>query len=134
MIEGGCLCGAIRYESQGRALRFAHCHCPDCRKASGATFASTLVVESSGFRVTAGEADIVPYASSPGKVRCFCKHCGSPLFSRVDSRPDVVLIRAGSLDGDPGMRPEMHIWVKAKAPWDEIHDDLPQYEEGLPSR
>jgi hypothetical protein len=134
MLEGGCHCGAVRYESHGRALRSVNCHCPDCRKVSGATYASVLVVESSGFQVTAGEADIVPYHSSPGKSRCFCRRCGSHVFARMDSRPEIVLIRAGSLDGDPGMRPQVHIWVKAKAPWDEILDDLPQFEEGLPSK
>jgi hypothetical protein len=46
----------------------------------------------------------------------------------------MILIRAGSLDGDPGVRPQMHIWVKAKAPWHEICDDIPSYQEGVPQK
>jgi hypothetical protein len=46
----------------------------------------------------------------------------------------MVLIRTGSLDGDPGVRPQMHIWVKAKAPWHEICDGIPQYQEGVPQK
>ncbi len=133
-IQGGCHCGTVRYESRGRILRFVNCHCPDCRKLSGATFAAVLVVESSGFKLLSGEADVHSYRSSPGKQRCFCGKCGSHVFALVDAKPEMVLIRAGSLDGDPGVRPQMHIWVKAKAPWHEICDDIPQYQEGVPSK
>jgi hypothetical protein len=129
-IRGGCHCGAVRYESEGRLLRFVNCHCPDCRKASGSAFGSVLAVESTGFKVVSGEENLVPYESSPGKRRCFCKTCGSHVFARVDSKPEIVLIRAGSLDDDPGLRPQAHIWVQAKAPWHEIEDYLPQCLDG----
>ena len=134
MIRGSCYCGTVRYESHGRVLRFANCHCPDCRKLSGSTYSSVLVVESAGFKLIAGEENLVPYESSPGKHRCFCKKCGSHVFARIDSRPEIILIRAGSLDDDPGVRPQAHIWVKAKAPWHEILDDIPQYQEGFPQK
>ena len=133
-IKGCCHCGAVKYESSGKILRFINCHCPDCRKASGSTFGSVLVVESGGFKIVAGEKNLVLYQSSPGKDRCFCKTCGSHVFARMQSRPEIIIIRAGSLDDDPGLLPQAHIWVSAKAPWDEIHDNLPQYSEGLPKK
>jgi hypothetical protein len=52
------------------------------------------------------------------------------MYARLDSRPEMIIIRAGTLDVDPGLKPQMHIWVKAKAPWHQILDDLPQYQEG----
>lgn len=133
-IQGGCHCGAVRYESSGKVLRFVNCHCPDCRTLSGATFASVLAVESSGFKLVCGEDIIHSYRSSPGKQRCFCSKCGSHVFARVDTKPEMVLIRAGSIDGDPGVRPQMHIWVEAKAPWHEICDNIPQYQAGVPAK
>lgn len=133
-LQGGCHCGAVRYESTGQVLRFVNCHCPDCRKLSGTAFSPVLVVESSGFKIVSGEADVHSYESSPGKQRCFCRKCGSPIFKRIDSNPEIILIRAGSLDGDPGVRPQMHIWVKAKAPWHEICDAVPQSLEGPPQK
>jgi hypothetical protein len=42
---------------------------------------------------------------------------------------EVVL---GTVDGDPGMRPGEHIFVGSKAPWYEIADALPQFEEWPP--
>ena len=83
MIKGGCYCGAVRYENQGRLLRFVNCHCPDCRKFSGSAFASVLAVEEKGFKVTSGDDNLVPFQSSPGKLRSFCKTCGSHVFARA---------------------------------------------------
>jgi hypothetical protein len=134
MIKGGCYCGAVRYESQGRLLLFVNCHCPDCRKFSGSAFSSVLAVEAGGFKVTSGDDNIVPYQSSPGKHRSFCRTCGCHVFARAVTRPGMVLIRAGTLDDDPGIRPQMHIWVKAKAPWHEIRDELPRYDESIPQK
>lgn len=134
MIKGSCYCSAVKYEIDGRLLMFANCHCPDCRKFTGSTFSSVLVTESEGFKVTAGQDNLVPFESSPGKQRCFCKTCGCHVFSRVDYRPGMTFVRAGSLDDDPQMRPQSHFWTSVKAPWHEICDSIPQHPEGLPKK
>ena len=131
MITGGCYCGAVRYESTGKVLRWINCHCPDCRKLSGASFASVLVVEASGFSLLSGADRLEIFHSSPGKQRCFCRTCGSHVIAKFEARPGMILIRAGSLDGDPGLRPDAHIWVSHKAPWYDILDDIPRHEGGL---
>src|SRR5206468_1112580 len=61
---------------------------------------------------------------------CFCRGCGSPLWSRRESEPEIVRIRLGLLDADPGRRPLAHAWVGEKAPWYEITDDLPRSQRG----
>lgn len=134
MLRGGCYCGAVKYESTGKMLRFVNCHCPDCRKFTGSAFNSVLVVEDTGFSLTSGDAHLGQFQSSPGKFRSFCTTCGCHVFSRAANRPGTVFIRAGSLDDDPGIKPQCHIWVKAKAPWHDIGDALPQYAEGLPPK
>jgi hypothetical protein len=72
------------------------------------------------------------YESSPNKYRAFCSRCGSPVYSRRDEEPEIRRIRLGTLDSDPERRPLAHVHVSSKAPWYEIHDDLPRYPEGLP--
>jgi hypothetical protein len=134
MIRGSCYCGTIKYEIHGRLLMFANCHCPDCRKFTGSAFSSVLVTESDGFKITSGEENLIPYQSSPGKHRCFCKTCGCHIFARAEHRPGMVIVRAGSLDDDPKMRPQCHIWVNHKAPWHDICDSIQQYPEGLPGK
>src|SRR5262249_61075688 len=52
---------------------------------------------------------------------------GQPASPR---EPEIIRIRLGLLDADPGRRPLAHIWVSEKAPWFEITDDLPRAERG----
>ena len=134
MIGGSCYCGAAKFEIRGRLLAFLNCHCPDCRKFTGSAFAPVLAVESEGFTVTSGEDNLIRYPSSPGKERCFCKTCGCHVFSRAEQRPGMIIVRAGSLDDDPHMQPQCHIWTSMKAPWHEICDSIPQHPEGLPRK
>src|SRR5260221_650065 len=77
-------------------------------------------------RRRSGADSIAEYESSPGKRRCFCRTCGSPLWSKREDTPDILRLRLGVLDGDPGRRPAAHIWVSEKAVWCEITDDLPR--------
>jgi hypothetical protein len=132
MINGSCYCGAVRYEIHGKVLNFLNCHCPDCRKMTGAAFSSVLIVQSEGF-IVVGEENLVPYQSSPGKQRCFCKTCGCHLFSRVEHRQGMVFVKAGSLDDDPHMKPQVHFWTSVKAPWHDITDSIPRHMEGIGS-
>lgn len=130
MITGSCLCGAVRYETSEAGPAF-HCHCSRCRKWHGAAFASSVRVPLDALRVTSGEESISRYPSSPGIDRCFCKVCGSSLFTL---RRDIgrAHVRLGTVDGDPGVRPTLHAFVGSKASWFEITDSLPQH-EGLPT-
>jgi hypothetical protein len=134
MIKGSCYCGVVKYEIRGRLLLFANCHCPDCRKFTGSAFSSVLAAESEGFKVASGQDNLVAYESSPGKRRSFCKTCGCHVFARAEQRPGMVIVRAGSLDDDPQLRPQCHLWTSQKAPWHEICDSLPQHPEGLPKK
>jgi hypothetical protein len=134
MIKGSCYCGAVKYEIAGRLLMFAYCHCPDCRKFTGSAFSSVLATVSQAFPITSGEEQLVPFQSSPGKERFFCRTCGCHIFMRTEHRPGMIFIRAGSLDDDPVMRPQGHFWTSVKAPWHEIGDSLPQHPEGLPKK
>lgn len=134
MIKGGCYCGAVTYEIHGKLLMFANCHCPDCRKFTGAAFSSVLATETDGFRITSGEKNLVAYESSPGKLRHFCGTCGCHIHLRAAHRPNMIFIRAGTLDDDPGIQPQGHFWTSMKAPWYNISDNLPQHEQGLPRK
>ena len=134
MIHGSCLCGAVKYEFDGDLGPIVCCHCSMCRKAQGTAFATNAPVEVAKFRITQGEPVLRAYSSSPGKWRCFCSTCGSPLFSKRDSHPGVIRLRVGTLDTRITARPTAHIHVASKAEWFEILDGLPQYPEFEPNR
>jgi hypothetical protein len=128
MLNGSCLCGQVRYQISGKIGPTGYCHCRTCRKAQGTAFTVSAPVRTKYFRVLSGADCVTEYESSPGKKRCFCRVCGSPVWSTRELQPDVVRIRLGLVDEDPGRRPLAHIWVSEKAPWFEITDDLPRSE------
>lgn len=129
MIEGGCLCGKIRYTIDGAIIDVSHCHCSKCRKLHGAAFATYGTVGSEHLRWLSGEEHMTVYRSSAHLERVFCNLCGSALLCREDDEPDVEYIALGTVDGDPGCRPAYHIWVGSKAPWYTITDDLPRFDQ-----
>ena len=130
-LTGRCLCGAIRYRLCAAPLTLYHCHCQQCRRASGASFATNLLVRSESFELVAGAEALASFESSPGKRRHFCSRCGSPLFSASEATPAIRSVRAGTLDGDPGLRPAGHFHVASRSAWLEIADALPQKAGGL---
>ena len=129
-IEGGCLCGGVRFEiDDARSLTF--CHCVNCRKLSGATFASYVHVDTNSFRLLTGEDLIEQFESAPGSFRNFCRRCSSPAPGKASYLP-TVSIPAGLFDSDPGVQPKLHVFVRSKLPWVQITDGLPQHDTWVP--
>ncbi len=128
-VRGSCLCGDVSWSATGTSSMMTHCHCSMCRKTHGAAFGTYLGTEESGFRLERGADAIVHHESSPGTVRPFCGRCGS--VAPYAPRHGRVFFAAGCLDDDPGIRPTAHIFVKSKAPWHEIRDDLRTF-DGYP--
>lgn len=129
--RGTCLCGAAAYEVDGELELIVNCHCSRCRKAYSAAHASNLFVPGDRFRWIRGEAMGVSFKVPDAErfTQTFCRTCGSPLPRSGGER---VKVPSGSLDGDAGARARLHIYVGSKAPWYEIADDLPRFEEAPP--
>jgi hypothetical protein len=132
MYTGSCLCGSVQYQIEGELEPIQLCHCQQCRKAQGTPFVSNIPVQATAFSIVSGRESLKEYESSPGKFRAFCGNCGSPILSRRTSMPEVVRIRAGSINEALPVKPEFHIFAAHKANWWEIHDELPQYSEFAP--
>ncbi len=132
-LTGSCLCGGVRYEITGPFLRAGHCHCSRCRKHSGAAVSTQGRVSRVHFRLVQGKDLLRNYHSAGHAAKVFCTVCGSSLFGGTWPEGPEVSIRFGTLDGDPGIRPQCHTYVDARAPWDEITDSLPQHPGALVS-
>jgi hypothetical protein len=126
-IRGACLCGTVRYEIDGPFTMMMSCHCSMCRKHHGAPFATFAGAPIEGFRWLAGEDAVQYYASSPNSRRGFCRVCGS-VAPTLMKEMGLAVVPAGTLEGDPGMRPTAHLFVGSKAPWYTISDSLPQHD------
>ena len=127
MLLGSCLCGQIRYKLRATPEAMYYCHCGTCRKASGSSFATNLAVSARDFVLVSGEHLLSSFQSSPGKRRYFCAVCGSPIYSQTVNTIDMVSVRCGTLDTDPGIWPSRHEYVASKALWFEICDGLPAW-------
>ena len=132
MLKGSCHCGAIQYEIKGELGLIVCCHCSQCRKSQGTAFATNSPVPTKNFSFVSGEELLTKYPTSEDKVRTFCSACGSPIYSLLISKPEVLRLRIGSLDTKINDRPKAHIYADSKVEWYEINDGLPQHAEQEP--
>ena len=115
MIEGGCFCGAIRYNIEDGNYLVANCHCSMCRRTSAAPFVTWMVVPKDAFRYTAGTPKIL--GSSDTGSRFFCADCGTPVVCVNTTHPDVVDVTTGSLDAPGDYPPTIAVHEDSKLCW-----------------
>ncbi|MGE4324093.1 MAG: GFA family protein [Sphingobium sp.] len=127
-LEGGCLCGQVRYASSSDPVATAVCHCRNCQKQGGAAFSIVAVVPSASVTVTGALKTFDDQGDSGGVVhRQFCPECGSPIFSRIPTMPDVTIIKAGTLDDVSTLTPQVQVWCQSMQPWVKLNAELPQF-------
>jgi hypothetical protein len=123
----------VRFEIRKPFLAAGYCHCLHCQRRSGSAWGAGGRLEPDGLVVTAGEELIRTWVPESGRPKHFCSNCGGHVFAG-DREPGAVLgVRLGTLEGDPGIRPEYRQWVDSSPAWMPIPDDgLPRYPEGRP--
>lgn len=127
--SGSCLCGAVRYEFEAEPRIVVNCHCAACRKATGSTVATWLLVPLDRFRWLNGREELREFVSSDHARRSFCGTCGATMGNLTTRRPTLMHLAAGTLDRAPAFQVALHGYVASKAPWHEITDSLPQYDD-----
>ena len=128
MLYGRCLCGAVRFQLTAPVIAMTNCHCSMCRHGHGTAFSTYCQVDATTVDVLCGREVITRYDASPGAAREFCGRCGAKLFYRAHAMPEFLWVAAGVIDGDPGVRPDRHVFVASRAPWYPITDALLQYD------
>jgi hypothetical protein len=124
-VCGRCLCGAVTYEIALPADRFVYCHCSRCRKATGCAHSANIYVKPAAFRWTNGENKVGRFDLPEARSFAigFCIDCGAPVPHWTRSGRAIV-VPAGSLDNDPGVKPT-HIYIsESRAPWAVSTDEL----------
>jgi hypothetical protein len=129
-LEGGCLCGAVRYAVRGEPAVVALCHCNTCRRAAGAPAVAWAMFRQDAFEMLRGER--ATYESSKGAARGFCGRCGTQLTWEGDVLPGMIDTTLASFDDPAALAPQIHIWEKQRLPWLQISDTLPRHAEFPP--
>jgi hypothetical protein len=124
-LEGGCLCGAVRYRISAEPHGADYCHCRMCRRAAGAPVVARLTVANAGFTWITRAPGV--YRSSAEAERLFCPACGTQLALRDE--PECLDVTLASLDDPEAVRPSCHIWTASRIDWFDTADDLPRYRE-----
>lgn len=124
-IEGGCLCGNVRYVSDGAPKGSMICHCRSCRKAAGSPAVAWVTFRPGAFSFTRGTPGV--FHSSPGVTRTFCPECGTPLTYAHDERADDLDVTTCSLDDPEAFPPTHHAWLRHTLAWVRFGDGLPTY-------
>ena len=121
-ITGGCLCGAIRYTIGVPVTELRACHCTSCQKVTGAGGSVNAVIPSAAFKVERGTPKRYSAKADSGRTlnRYFCGDCGSPIYSQRVETPEIMVVRAGTLDDSSGMKITGNIWTKSARAWDYI--------------
>ena len=130
-LTGGCACGAVRYEVTEPFVGSNYCHCTRCQRRTGTAASANARAAEGSFRVTQGDELISVWEPDGGGFsKAFCSNCGSALYSFNPDTGGEIGVRLGTVDGEPGIRPDKHQFVAYAACWEEIRDDgLPRFPE-----
>src|SRR4051812_16456514 len=117
-LTGGCLCGGVRYEIDAPPVSASYCHCTRCQRRTGTAASAQARAAPGSFRVVAGAEQVAEWTPADGGfAKCFCSVCGGALWSRSPTDPEVVSVRLGTFDADPGVRPQWRQFVAYAVAW-----------------
>jgi hypothetical protein len=129
-LTGGCPCEAVRFEVTAMPLLVYACHCTECQRWSGSAFSMSMPVAANSFAMTRGEPK--PWrrigASGVQSTYWFCGDCGGRAYGQRDARPDIIAVRAGTLDDTSWLRPVAHVYMRRAQPWEQMPDDTECFE------
>ncbi|MEM6388434.1 MAG: GFA family protein [Pseudomonadota bacterium] len=128
-FDGGCACGAVRYQCSASPFWAMHCHCNSCRRATGAPVSSFVGLARAHVAWT-GERRF--FNSSAGVTRGFCPACGTPLHYMSTRWPGEIHLHAATLDDLSEFRPTAHVHWAERVTWLRIEDDLPKHSGAAP--
>ena len=132
-LTGGCMCGGVRFEVSEPLVSAGYCHCTRCQRRTGTAASISGRIVPGSLRILSGAELLRSYEPEGGFAKVFCSTCGSALWSQSPDDPDIISIRLGAFDGDPGVRPRYHQYVAYAAKWEALPDDgLPRFVEAKP--
>ena len=129
-MEGGCSCGAVRYRLTSPPLFVHCCHCLNCQRQTGSAFVINLLIEGDRVELLAGEPQPVDVPRDDGSSQRIhrCPTCRVAVYSQY-TNPEVLFVRAGTLDEPRGIAPDVHIFTRSKVDWVVLPESVPAFEE-----
>lgn len=128
-MKGGCLCGAVRYETRVAPTYSGFCHCRDCQKATGTGHCCYMIFDKGDVVVTGTTRSFAIFSNSGRETtRRFCETCGSQIFGGGAPEDPRLSIYAGTLDDPEEFRPSDAVFVRSRRHWDHVTLELNEHE------
>ena len=129
-MEGGCSCGTVRYRLTSEPLFVHCCHCLNCQRQTGSAFVINLLIEADRVELLAAEPQPVDVPRDDGSSQRVhrCPTCQIAVYSQY-TYPEVLFVRAGTLDEPRLITPDVHIFTRSKVDWVELPESVPAFEE-----
>jgi len=132
-VSGQCLCGAVRYRGEASPQFQVKCYCVDCRKSSAAGHAAMMGFERDAISLSGETKEFHSKADSgTDVVRAFCPNCGAGIFSKNAAMPQLIFLRASTLDDPDLFAPQVVVWAARAPSWDPVTAGVPAFPEGPP--
>jgi hypothetical protein len=130
-VEGGCYCGAVRYQADGDPAFKGLCYCRECRHVAGGSANIVMGMPVAGFSYTKGSPKEFTRSDLDKPVtREFCPECGTHLTTRVPGMP-LALLKVGTLDDESLFgNPDMAIFTSEKLAFQRLPDGVSAFERG----
>jgi hypothetical protein len=118
-LNGGCLCGSVRYTVCAPSKSVSLCHCRNCRKQSGSNRSMNWLLPIEALVIT-GDLSTYHDVGESGKpvLRQFCGRCGSPIRTLAEVLPGLAVLKAGTLDETSSVPPNYALYVIRAADWE----------------
>ena len=129
-LEGGCACGAVRYQLSSPPMFVNCCHCRDCQRQTGSAFVVNAVIETDRIGLVSGKPEPVPVPTESGRPHDIyrCAICHTALWSDYGRRPALRFVRVGTLDDPAALPPDAHIFTRSRLPWIELPKSVPAFD------
>ncbi len=127
-IEGGCLCGQVRYSADAEPVFVGVCHCTDCQHFTGSAFATVLAVPAPSLKVSGGLKTYTKRGDTGKPIhRRFCAECGSGILDEADALPGMTMVNVGTLDDHSWVKPQSEIYCDSAQPWVHLGGELQRF-------
>ena len=116
----------MRYRVTAEPLITRLCWCRVCQYIGAGSATVNSVFAADALHIDGVLADFPSVADSGNHLhRRFCAHCGTHVYAHADERPQLLVLRVGTLDNPEAVRPSMNIWTASAPSWSCIDTSLP---------
>ncbi len=115
-LEGGCLCGQVRFRATQVPLRTIACHCTFCQKVTGSSYFAESMFPTDAVLFNDGQTKSYEHVSDGSNKKVyvhFCPNCGTTVSLTFERWPDIRGIARGCYDDPNAVNVSSHIWTRS---------------------